>query len=103
MKSEKAAEADYSDLEESAFKYQITSSSITIYDPSGEVYNASTSHPEFVNIKDSLLVNEEIFPLNFNSNSCVLAVLMMFLTISFWLLPSLNGTFTSAIPYSTIP
>lgn len=58
MKSEKAAEAAYSNLEESSFKYQITASSITIYDPSGEVYNASTSHPEFINIKESLLAED---------------------------------------------
>lgn len=54
MKSEKRAEANYTDLANSAFKYQVTSTSVTIYDPNGEVYNASTAHPEFVNIKAAL-------------------------------------------------
>ena len=54
IKSESIKDANYTDLNDSAFKYQITSTSITIYDPDGSVYNASTSHPEFNNIKKSL-------------------------------------------------
>lgn len=54
IKSESAKDKEYTDLNNSAFKYQITSTSITIYDPDGSVYNASTSHPEFNNIKKSL-------------------------------------------------
>ena len=54
IKSESVKDANYTDLNDSAFKYQITATSITIYDPDGSVYNASTSHPEFNNIKKSL-------------------------------------------------
>ena len=60
MKSEKREEANYTDLANSSFKYQITSTSITIYDPSGEVYNASTAHPEFTHIKDALKAKDFI-------------------------------------------
>ncbi len=52
--SENENDKKFDDLKNSKFKYQISAGSITIYDPSGDTYNASSSHPEYDNIKRAL-------------------------------------------------
>ena len=52
--SENENDKKFDDLKNSKFKYQIAAGSITIYNPSGEIHNASRTHPEFDNIKAAL-------------------------------------------------
>lgn len=54
VRTENENDKKFDDLKNSKFKYQISSGSITIFDPSGETFNASSSHPEYDNIKRAL-------------------------------------------------
>ena len=58
VRTENENDKKFDDLKNSKFKYQISVGSITIFDPSGETFNASSSHPEYDNIKRALK-NEE--------------------------------------------